>query len=230
MLFHGSGIGGLILDRPGLLMSRTWVMNIRSSPTRQIRLFKNERLEKLTVMSPRGFAVTWGIVLPIVVWAGWGTATLLHGLGLFAAGLSVWVLFEYAMHRYLFHWDARLELFRKFVFIMHGNHHADPNDRMRNLMPPIVSLPIGGAVWAACVAVLGGAGTWAFLGFILGYVAYDLTHYACHQWPMKGALANMLKRHHMRHHYVGMNGNFAITALFLDRLFGTLINSLKSQN
>lgn len=210
-------------------MFRTSSMTSRSPPS-QIRLFQNERLEKLTVISPRGFAVTWGVILSAVVWAGWGAASILHGLGLFAAGLLVWVLFEYAIHRYLFHWDARWELFRKFVFIMHGNHHVDPNDRMRNLMPAIVSLPISATVWAACVAELGAAGTWALLGFILGYVAYDLTHYACHQWPMKGRLANMLKSHHMRHHYVGMNGNYAITALFLDRLFGTLINSLKSQN
>lgn len=203
-------------------------MTAPNSSSKQIRLFQSELLEKLSVISPIGFAAVWGIALPAIVWFGWGSASALLGLGLFAAGLMVWVLFEYAMHRYLFHWDARSEWCRQFVFVMHGNHHVDPNDRMRNLMPPVVSLPIGGGVWAVSVALLGMAGTWLFFGFILGYVLYDITHYACHQWPMKGALAHMLKRHHMRHHFVDTEGNYAITGLFLDRLFGTLIKSLKA--
>lgn len=197
------------------------------SSSKQIRLFQSELLEKLTVISPLGFAVVWGFALPAIVWFGWGSASAFLCLGLFAIGLLVWLLFEYAMHRYLFHWDASSKLVRQFVFVMHGNHHVDPNDRMRNLMPPVVSLPIGGMVWAACVSLLGSAGTWAFLGFIVGYVIYDVIHYACHQWAMKGRIAQILKRHHMRHHYVAMDGNYAITALFLDRLFGTRIKSLK---
>lgn len=202
-------------------------MPSRNSHSQQIRLFRNERLEQLTVISPAGFAVIWCIALPFIAWVGWGGTSFLGALGLFAAGLASWTLFEYAMHRYLFHWNSRVPLFAKFVFLMHGNHHADPNDRLRNLMPPIVSIPIASSVWALCVLLFDAPGTWVFLGYITGYVGYDLTHYACHQWPMKGRLAFMLKRHHMRHHHVGQEGNYAITALFWDRVFGSGINSLK---
>ncbi|CAH0497188.1 sterol desaturase family protein [Novosphingobium sp. CECT 9465] len=200
------------------------------SHSQQIRLFRNERLEQLTVISPAGFAAIWGAALPCIAWVGWGTTGVVPALGLFAAGLVFWTLFEYAMHRYLFHWNARIPLFEKFVFLMHGNHHADPNDRLRNLMPPIVSIPIAGSVWALGVLLLGPAGTWMFLGWITGYVAYDFTHYACHQWPMKGRLAYMLKRHHMRHHHARHEGNYAITALFWDSVFGTGIRSLKPRD
>jgi sterol desaturase/sphingolipid hydroxylase (fatty acid hydroxylase superfamily) len=202
-------------------------MASRNSQSKQIRLFRDERLEKLTVISPGAFAVLWGLALPAISWIGWGSATPLGALLLFAGGLIFWSLFEYAMHRYLFHWESTVPLVRQFVFLMHGNHHAEPNDLLRNLMPPIVSIPIASSIWALCVLLFGPVGTWVFLGYIVGYVAYDLTHFACHQWPMRGRLAHMLKRHHMRHHHVGQDGNYAITALFWDRVFGSAITSLK---
>jgi 4-hydroxysphinganine ceramide fatty acyl 2-hydroxylase len=204
-------------------------MNWRNSRSQQIRLFRNEQLERLTVISPRGFAVIWCLLLPFIAWVGWGSASFYAAFGLVLAGIAVWTVFEYVMHRYLFHWKSDSQLVQKFVYLMHGNHHADPNDPLRNLMPPIVSIPIASGVWAACVLPLGPSGTWVFLGFMVGYVAYDVTHYACHQWAMKGQLAFILKRHHMRHHYAARHGNYAITALFWDRVFGSLIGSVKSR-
>ena len=192
----------------------------------RLRLFKSKQLEKLTLFSPAAFAATWIILLPLVMWAGWGTVTPVYGFALFLGGLAFWSLFEYAMHRYLFHWNLDFKPLQWFVFLIHGNHHANPNDRLRNLMPPIVSLPISALVWGGCVAMFGVAGTWVFLGFIVGYATYDMIHFACHQWPMRGRLAQAVKRHHMRHHHVDENANFAISAIFWDSVFGTRIKSL----
>ncbi len=144
-------------------------------------------------------------------------------LALLAVGLVLWTLTEYVLHRFVFHWQPASALMEQFVFIMHGNHHAVPNDPLRNLMPPMVSLPVGGLVWAGLVALAGPAGNWLFLGWMSGYVAYDLVHYACHQWPMKGRLARMLKTHHMHHHHLREEGNFAITGMMWDRLFRTRV-------
>jgi len=197
--------------------------------SRRIRLFKNEHLEQLTLISPRIFALVWGILLPLIAWIGWGETGFWTGFSLFAAGLLVWTLFEYAMHRYLFHLKVEWPAARWFVFLIHGNHHDNPNDPMRDMMPLSVSLPVAALVWGACLMLLGGPGTWLFLGFILGYVVYDTIHYASHQWPMRGKLASALKRHHMRHHYVNENSNFAISAIFWDRVFGsTARNSRQS--
>ena len=195
--------------------------------SKQIRLFRSEWLERLTIISPVGFAVIWAILLPSIAWVGWGSTTALNAIGLFAGGLVFWSLFEYAMHRYLFHWGSDVPVVRQFVFLMHGNHHSAPNDALRNLMPPIVSIPIASSIWGLCILLFGSVGTWVFFGFIVGYVLYDLTHFACHQWAMRGRFALMLKRHHMRHHHIDQNGNYAITALFWDRVFGSLITSLK---
>ena len=193
----------------------------------RIRLFSNERLERLTLISPRLFALSWSILLPLIAWVGWGRPGLWLGLGLFAMGLLIWTLFEYAMHRYLFHLEVEWPAVKWFVFLIHGNHHDNPNDPLRDMMPLSVSLPIAALVWGTCLMLLGAPGTWLFLGFILGYVIYDTVHYASHQWPMRGKIASALKRHHMRHHYVNEDGNFAISAIFWDRLFGSAIQSLR---
>jgi sterol desaturase/sphingolipid hydroxylase (fatty acid hydroxylase superfamily) len=196
-------------------------------PAPRIRLFKNKYLEQLTLISPRTFAVTWGVVLPLAVWIGWGSAGVLAGLGLFAAGLVAWTLCEYLLHRYLFHWELDVPAVKWFVFLIHGNHHHSPNDPLRDMMPLSVSLPVATLVWSLCAMALGEAGTWLFLGWITGYVLYDVVHYACHQWPMQGRLGSALKRHHMRHHYIDDEGNFGISSMLWDGVFGSRITSLK---
>lgn len=212
-----------------LVLSSMGAMASRNQHDGQIRLFRNERLESLTRISLPGFLVVWAIALPLIAWTALGTADLAGAIALVALGIGVWSLFEYAMHRFLFHWESRNAFVRGCVFVMHGNHHDLPNDATRNLMPPIASFPIAGVVWAVCHLVAGAGANWTFFGFMLGYFAYDLVHYACHQWPMRGRFAQMMKRHHMRHHHVAVGGNYAITALFWDRVLGTRITSLKSR-
>ena len=200
-----------------------------SGPQR-IRLFKSERLEKLTLISPRTFALSWGGMFPAIAAVGWVNACPLaapaYTLELIVAGVIAWVLFESAMHRYLFHLRSERPWVAQFVFLMHGNHHASPNDRMRGLMPLPVSVSAGALIWAVCLALIGAAGTWLLLGFMAGYVFYDTIHFACHHWPMRGRLGSVFKRHHMRHHHIDEGGNYAISAIFLDRLFRSRIISL----
>ncbi|WP_174280056.1 sterol desaturase family protein [Sphingomonas bacterium] len=194
----------------------------RAQPQR-LRLFRSDRLERLTVMTPRAFAATWGLLLPLVAWAGSGAASLPAWFALVALGLVGWSLFEYAMHRFLFHLEPRSAFGRRLGFIMHGNHHEDPGDPHRSMMPLAVSLPWSAAIWAGCALAFGPAGTVAFLGFAIGYVAYDSIHYACHQLPVKGRLLRALRRHHLRHHFGREEGHYAITAIWWDRVFGTMV-------
>lgn len=195
------------------------------APSSRLRLFENRWLEKLTMISAPTFIVFWAVGLPLIASVAWGSASLAVAMLLTAAGVVVWTLTEYGLHRFVFHWRPASSILAQLVFIIHGNHHAVPNDPLRNLMPPIVSLPIGGLIWLAMLALVGPAGSWMFFGFMTGYVAYDLVHFACHQWPMKGRLARMLKTHHMHHHHRHEDGNFAITGMLWDRLFRTRLPS-----
>lgn len=200
-------------------------MNRENQARSQVRLFGNPVLEALTVMSAPAFLVLWGVLLPAILAVAIMSSPTVWAPLLIAAGAVLWTLTEYTLHRFVFHFEASSDLVRRIVFIIHGNHHASPNDPLRNLMPPIVSVTAGALIWAAFVGVLGAPGTWAFLGFIVGYVLYDLVHYACHQWPMKGRLARVLKTHHMRHHHLKVEGNYAITGMVWDRLLATRIAS-----
>ncbi|WP_241557164.1 sterol desaturase family protein [Croceibacterium ferulae] len=181
-------------------------------------------------MSPTTFALFWAVALPAIAWAGWGAVSAWTGLALVAAGLGLWTLFEYAMHRYLFHLRSDFPPVRAMIFLMHGNHHDDPGDPLRGLMPLPASLPIAGLVWLALYLAAGTPGTWIFLGFMTGYVLYDVVHFACHQWDMSGPVGTMLKRHHMRHHFVDHDRNFAITAIWWDWVFGSQITTLRQSS
>lgn len=211
-------------------MSRKATMADPSSHLQQVQLFSHPWLERFTVITPVGFAITWAVLMPLLVWLAWGSANLPQALLLGIGGLLFWAVFEYSMHRYAFHWKPKSKLLQGFVYIMHGNHHDVPNDPLRNLMPPIASIPITGSVWLLFLGVMGAPGTWAFVGFIIGYIIYDMLHYACHQWPMKSRVWLPFKKHHMRHHFGAQEGNYAISALFLDRLMRSRVDSLKPSN
>jgi len=205
--------------RMGLGMDRTTLVRERA------RLFGSPVLEALTMISAPAFIALWAVVLPAILICALIVALTPWAPALILVGALGWSFTEYALHRYVFHLEARSERVKRWIFIIHGNHHADPNDPLRNLMPPVVSLPVGALVWIACVSAIGAAGTWVLLGFMMGYVTYDLVHYACHQRPMKGRLARMLKVHHMRHHHLRVRGNYAITGMAWDRLLATRIGS-----
>ncbi len=62
-----------------------------------------------------------------------GTLTI---VALMAAGLFIWTLSEYWLHRKVFHWDPDHPIGHRLHFIIHGVHHDHPNDKMRLVMPP----------------------------------------------------------------------------------------------
>src|SRR6201999_3808603 len=99
----------------------------------QAKLFQNDYLEMLTKTHP---LVIWGMYVPVMVLCIYrASARLSYStemiVGLFIAGAFFWTFFEYIMHRFMFHWVAESNRARKFVYIMHGNHHEYPRDRER---------------------------------------------------------------------------------------------------
>jgi hypothetical protein len=69
----------------------------------QARLFKNQYLEYLTKTHP---LVIWGIYIPIIIFMLYFSVFKLAFSGLqtaftFIAGMFLWSLFEYTIHRYV---------------------------------------------------------------------------------------------------------------------------------
>lgn len=179
-------------------------------------------LERLSLMPVKLFFAAW--VPFLVVAAIHAAATPLGPIPrsvLVIAGMFLWTLFEYAMHRVVFHLKPRSPFGRRIMFLIHGNHHQNPSDELRNIMPLCVSLTFGALLFLLFQQAPGGTGAPLFFGFVLGYVLYDGVHYACHQWPMGNPVLASLKRHHLRHHHGNSESNFAITFILWDQVFGS---------
>jgi sterol desaturase/sphingolipid hydroxylase (fatty acid hydroxylase superfamily) len=196
-----------------------------------IRLFASPFLEFFTHVHPAVVLIIW---VPVVIYflvravltrapgSGWVYIPLAFLIGVF-----LWTLAEYMLHRYLFHYSAHTPWQERMIFLLHGVHHAQPMIKTRLVMPPAVSVPFAALFYALFWLILGvllGAPAWVaplFAGFLTGYIAYDMTHYALHHLKARTGYYAFLRRHHMRHHQVVPVGRFGVSSPLWDRVFGT---------
>jgi sterol desaturase/sphingolipid hydroxylase (fatty acid hydroxylase superfamily) len=193
-----------------------------------IRLFKSDFLEFFTHIHP---AVIFVIYVPVVVYFLWQAISQKLSAGLiimtFLIGLFVWTFAEYTLHRFVFHYPAKTPRMKRITFLFHGIHHAQPLEPTRLVMPPVVSIP-GTILFFGLFRLLIGyflgfpqvVGT-VFAGFIVGYLTYDMTHYATHHFAMRAGVLKYLKRYHMQHHYKTPNKRFGVSSPLWDIVFGT---------
>lgn len=196
-----------------------------------IRLFKSDFLEFFTHISPVTIVVMW---LPIVVALLAYAALHAPGSGFpafivagFAIGLFLWTFAEYTLHRFLFHHKPTSPLQERIFFLFHGIHHAQPQVKTRLVMPLPVSIPMAVLFFVLFYVVVGlwlHAPQWVaplMAGFLTGYLAYDLTHYATHHLPMRSGYAKYIKRYHMQHHYKDPNTRYGVSSPIWDWVFRT---------
>ena len=138
------------------------------------------------------------------------------------AGYLFWTLTEYWMHRVVFHFEPEEGIGAKLHWIIHGVHHDHPNDPLRLVMPPSVSVPLAAGFVALFVLVLGTPSAWLFgAGFLCGYLIYDMTHYHMHHHKSRTRLGRLLRELHMRHHFQDDTRGFGVSAPVWDHVFGT---------
>ncbi|KAF0106789.1 MAG: hypothetical protein FD146_2381 [Anaerolineaceae bacterium] len=192
-----------------------------------IRLFKSNFLEFFTHISPVTILILWAPVTALLLYFAAQTATVGVILGAFVLGLFLWTLGEYTLHRFLFHYPARSEKAKKIFFLFHGVHHHQPQDKTRLVMPFPVSIPLALVFYGLFTLVLGAllqAPQWInplTAGFMVGYLAYDLTHYATHHFTMRRGYAKYIKRYHMAHHYKDPDTRYGVSSPLWDWVFGT---------
>ncbi len=198
---------------------------LRASPP----MFESRVLDALSRVHP---AVPILIFLPaIALLFAWGLSltSVPLAIGLFALGYGLWTLFEYWLHRIVFHFEPTEGLGARFHWIIHGVHHDHPNDPMRLVMPPAVSIPLAAAVFGLIWLIAGhdyapGIGA----GFFAGYLVYDMMHYYLHHFRPHGRLGRMLRERHMRHHFQDDTKGFGISAPYWDEVFRTSPRSRRS--
>lgn len=189
-----------------------------------VRIFENPVLERLSKISP---LTVLAVYLPIIVFFIWKSFSIDIPAGtflvLFLAGLAFWTLFEYFMHRYVFHFTPKGKLQERISFIFHGVHHQYPNDKKRLVMPITLSLVIAVLLLSLTWALFG-SWTWAYsAGFTTGYLAYDMTHYSIHHFkPPNIKWVKRLWKSHIDHHFRDSNKGYGVSSPFWDVVFGTL--------
>ncbi|HEY0630494.1 MAG TPA: sterol desaturase family protein [Thermoleophilaceae bacterium] len=193
---------------------------LKASP----RMFDSELLDKLSRVHPAVPVVIYvpeiAVLLALAIDAGGASA--LGMVGLFAGGYLLWTLSEYWIHRVIFHFEPEEGFGARLHWIIHGVHHDHPNDPLRLVMPPSVSLPLSSLFLVAFWAVLGTPLWYSFgAGFIAGYLIYDMTHYHLHHHKPKTRMGKRLRELHMRHHFQDDTTGFGISAPYWDSAFGT---------
>ena len=196
-----------------------------------IRLFDSDFLEYFTHCHPAVIPIVW---LPVATYflmsavanaqsAAWLYIPLTFALGV----VLIWTFIEYVVHRFVFHMQPKSATVERIIFLLHEVHHVQPNLKTRLVLPPVITVP-GAIVFYLIFKLIFGTLLGAdfllpslFAGFLVGYVAYDMTHYAVHHWPIKGRFFKALKRHHMLHHFENPLQRFGVTSPMWDYAFHT---------
>jgi dihydroceramide fatty acyl 2-hydroxylase len=187
-------------------------------------LFESRLLDFFSRIHP---AIPAVIFIPVVIGGIW--LGIDRGLGagfaalLVLAGIAIWTLTEYWLHRLLFHWEPKFRGGDRLHFIIHGVHHDHPNDAMRLVMPPAVSVPLAALFLGGFVLLFGTPEAFPiFAGFIGGYLTYDYTHYHLHHHTPKTKLGKRIREQHMRHHFQDHRYGFGVSSPLWDVVFNTL--------
>lgn len=194
-----------------------------SNKNESVRMFESDFLEFFSHVHPVTPLVVYLPVIGYLLYlalAVRATPALLV-VTLVAVGIFLWTLVEYAMHRWVFHYEPRSVLGKRLHFMLHGVHHDYPNDASRLVMPPSVSIPLAFIFYGIFLGLFGRLAPAAFVGFLVGYLFYDMLHYATHHFPMQSRVLAWLKKYHLRHHYQDDEAGYGVTSPLWDYVFGT---------
>ncbi|HWY11137.1 MAG TPA: sterol desaturase family protein [Bacteroidia bacterium] len=207
-------------------MEQKFVSNSQEST----RMFKSNFLE---LFSKIHFVTPLILFVPVVTFFIYKSIFVFH-LGivsillLIAAGIFVWSLTEYLMHRFLFHYHPTSSFGKRLHFVFHGVHHDYPNDAKRLVMAPAVSIPLAFLYYYLFRFLIGEQFVAPFFsGFVSGYLFYDMTHYAIHHLSFKNGLWMRIKKHHMIHHYKDDDHGYGVSSKFWDIIFRTDFEEMK---
>jgi sterol desaturase/sphingolipid hydroxylase (fatty acid hydroxylase superfamily) len=186
-------------------------------------MFDQPWLERITRTHPAALPPIFLPPTAFLVWEGVSSGLSVEIVcALFACGLVGWTLVEYLMHRFGFHFVPRSRPGMIVAYLIHGVHHAFPDDDRRWVMPPAASVPIAVVSYLLVRALLGDIHAPIFAGLLAGYLWYDLTHYAIHRGPKASGIGGFLSRYHIQHHYATPDRHFGVTSPLWDRIFRTV--------
>lgn len=210
----------------------TQAKNPQKKQVKSSRLFENDILEYFSHVHPIVPLLIWGPISTYLVYRGYSVYQMnaLTLLFLAFAGLLVWTLTEYALHRYVFHYVGHSALSKRIHHLIHGIHHDEPEDGTRLVMPPVAAFIIAGILFAFFRLLIGPVYVEPFFGFFLiGYLCYDYIHYSVHHFRPRTPIGRYLKQSHMLHHFAESDVRWGVSSPLWDIVFGTLGNKEKTE-
>jgi dihydroceramide fatty acyl 2-hydroxylase len=197
-------------------MTRTEVL--KASPP----MFESRWLDACSRVHPSVPVILFAPAIAILLVLGVERVGAPAAIAWVLGGYVFWTLTEYWMHRIVFHFEPEEGIGARLHWIIHGVHHDHPNDPMRLVMPPSVSVPLAIVFYLLFLLVLGGTIAPAFgAGFLAGYLIYDMTHYHVHHHTPRTKAGRRLREAHMRHHFQDDTRGFGVSAPWWDHVFGT---------
>ena len=160
------------------------------------------------------------IILSVGYWGpvGYSAAYL---AGSFLLGFLGFTLFEYLLHRFLFHYKAKGEKLGKLIFNVHGVHHRHPLD-LSKYRTPYYSRPLIVIVLFLLFRILTGPSVYGWLpGFLCGYAFYLLVHFIVHYCEIPNNALRFLWLNHDIHHYLNPRLAYGVSSPLWDWIIGT---------
>ncbi len=196
----------------------------------QARLFRSDYMEMMTKTHP---VVIYSMYFPVIIFMlyygnSYKGVAVLNEIFLFIGGALFWSLFEYLMHRYLFHLIVESPRAQRFVYTMHGVHHEYPRDRERLFMPPVPSLIIASLIFFTMYLLMGWYALSFFPGFLFGYLMYGSMHFAIHAFAPPKFMKALWRNHHL-HHYKYPEKGFGVSSVLWDVVFRTVPKKEEAQ-
>ncbi|CAM4267035.1 Fatty acid hydroxylase superfamily protein [Pedobacter westerhofensis] len=191
-----------------------------------IRMFKSDFLEAFSKVH---WTVPLYVFIPVIgycIYRSAQTDLLLWQYPLvILAGIFIWTLTEYVLHRWVFHYELPGKWGARLHFVIHGVHHDYPSDKMRLVLPPSLSIPLALAFFFLFKWLIPEVYLWMFFAtFIAGYLFYDISHYAMHHFNFKSGLFKKIKQHHMLHHYQDPEKGFGVSSPLWDLIIGSVFS------
>lgn len=142
-------------------------------------------------------------------------------LSLFAAGLAglaTWSFTEYCMHRFLGHACKGRNHFSR----EHLAHHSNPDyfapawQKLLFALACMTVIVLVGQILVPTSLALAYAS-----GFALSYGFYEWLHRRIHTHPPRNWYGQMVRKHHLSHHFTDARQCHGVTSRAWDRVFGT---------
>lgn len=208
-----------------------------SSREEPIHFFENPVLRRLSLSSAKLLVACYIITAGLSLQLGFYLAGLLQELPatglIFSFPLIVyfawlrWTLFEYLIHRFVFHYKGQSRRMLKFSWALHGIHHTQVRVAGRLHIHPLLGFLYLGLSFALDFAIifLIYRSLWSLSLLLLSatsmsILSFELLHWAYHFLEMPFLRFVRLKAFHMRHHR-WPESRYGFSTLIWDKLFAS---------